>query len=157
MTELNFLNSLLENRSILINQEANDWKDAITACFQPLLKNGVISEEYIKGVIDSTLKYGPYYIICPNVAMPHASSESGALKNGFSIMTLKKPVLFDKQEISVLIGFAAVNSEVHMTVALPQIVAIFENESTVDKIANSKSEEELKKIIEGVDFLKYLK
>lgn len=44
----------------------------------------------------------------------------------------------------------------HVSVALPQIVSIFENEDNIEKIRKSKNKEEIIEIIKSIDLKKYL-
>ncbi|ARU91896.1 PTS sugar transporter subunit IIAB [Spiroplasma clarkii] len=157
MAQLDFLQSLIANASIVVQQTCKDWIAAVQLCFEPLIKNQIVKPSYVQGVIDNTNAHGPYYLICPNLAMPHADSKAGALGDGFSLLTLKEPVYFDTHKVSVLIGFAAKNSEVHLEVALPQIVAIFENQEVVEKCAQAQSVDEIIQIIKAIDYFKYLK
>ncbi|WP_318028577.1 PTS sugar transporter subunit IIA [Mycoplasmopsis gallinacea] len=158
MERLNLLESLLAHNSIEIQQEASSWKEAIKLACKPLEKAGVITEKYYQEILDSTEKYGPYYIIAKNFAMPHASdTEHAVLSNGFSLVTLKEPVKFDDgQEVKILMCLAAKDGEVHTQVAIPQIVAVFEDETNIDKIASSKTKEEVVEIIKSVDYTKYV-
>lgn len=157
MPQLDFLQSLQDNEAIIINETCADWKEAILKCFNPLIKSKVVLPSYVDGVISSTLEYGPYYIISPKLAMPHARPEAGALNDGFSLMTLKEPVYFNNQPIYILIGFAAKDSDVHLAVALPQIVAIFEESSVIEAMIKATSKDEIIAIIKKIDYFKYIK
>ncbi|AHF61195.1 hypothetical protein P344_04790 [Spiroplasma mirum ATCC 29335] len=80
--QLDFLESLLTNNSILLHHTAATWEAAVKIVFKP------------------------YYIIAPKLAMPHTRPKEGVLKNAFSLVSLTEPVLFaDNQPVSLLIGF----------------------------------------------------
>ncbi|EYE82072.1 putative phosphotransferase enzyme, partial [Salmonella enterica subsp. enterica serovar Heidelberg str. N1514] len=49
---------------------------------------------YLDGIIENTLKWGPYYLIAPGIALPHARPEQGANHNQISVTTLATPVAF---------------------------------------------------------------
>ena len=91
---MNLKNSLIENNSIAINQVATSWREAIKISTDMLVKSGAIEERYYDDIIKNTMEYGPYYIIMPEVAMPHARPESGVKKDSFSLVTLEEPVSF---------------------------------------------------------------
>ena len=68
---------------------------------------------YLHQMINLVMKYGPYMVIAPGVALAHASSEDGALEEGFSLVRLKKPVTFGKEifdPVSIVIGCATLDS-----------------------------------------------
>ena len=156
--DLSLLESLKENDSIALNVQVKDWQEAIIICTKKLVENGAIEKSYVDAIINSTIKNGPYYIINENVAMPHARPEDGVNKDAFALITLQKPVVFpkDKRKIQVLISLAATSSDIHVSTALPQIVAVFESKETTQKILSAKSSKEVLEIISQVDFRKYL-
>lgn len=55
-----------------------------------------------------------------------------------------------------MICFASLNGEIHTKIAIPQIVAIFENHENVKKIANFQSKEKLIEFLKSLDYKKYL-
>ncbi|WP_370452036.1 PTS sugar transporter subunit IIA [Mycoplasma sp. NEAQ87857] len=158
MSKLNLLENLIENKSIRVHLEAKDWKDAIKLACLPLEQSGVINEKYYNEILNQTAKYGPYYVIAPQLAMPHASAtEDCVFGNGFSLITLRHPVVFENdQEVSVLIGLAAKDGETHTQIAIPQIIAVFEDPDNVTKIQEFKTEQEIIDFIKSVDYTKYL-
>lgn len=141
--------SLIENNSIAIGEIATDWKDAIKKSTDLLVKSGAIEERYYDDIIKKTKEYGPYYIIMPEVAMPHARPESGVLKDSFSLVTLKKPVYFGKDagDVSILITLAATTTNNHTDCGLVQIANLFENEENIEKIKNAKTKQEILDLI----------
>ncbi|WP_368486995.1 PTS sugar transporter subunit IIA [Spiroplasma sp. DGKH1] len=156
--QIDFLESLVTNNSIVLHQTAANWETAVQIVFKPLLASKAISEEYIDNVIKKTKALGPYYIIAPKLAMPHTRPEEGALKNAFSLISLTKPVLFaENQPVSLLIGFCAVDAETHLSLALPQIAAIFENPVVIEQIIQANSPTEVINIIKKIDYMKYVK
>ncbi|VEU70471.1 PTS sugar transporter subunit IIA [Mycoplasmopsis glycophila] len=158
MNQLNLLESLLANDAIRVHQEVETWQDAIKVACEPLEKAGVITSKYYEDILESTKKYGPYYIIAKEFAMPHASATEGSvLKNGFSLVTLKKPIVFENGvSVKILMCLAAKDGETHVKVAIPQVVAVFEDESNIDKIAGFTTKEEIIDLIKSVDYTKYL-
>ncbi|MCF0218131.1 MAG: PTS sugar transporter subunit IIA [Malacoplasma sp.] len=159
MQELDLIKNLNENDSIVIQVEANDWKQAINECIKPLIAKKVVSASYVDAIITSVNQNGPYFIIADEVAIPHAQGDpSFVFANGFSLVTLKNPVYFDNdpRPVSILIGLASNSPEIHVAIALPQIVAVFEDEKNIQLIKNAKSKQEIVNIISQVDLKKYL-
>lgn len=155
---VNLLDSLIENNAIQINVDAKDWQDAIKKSIKPLIKSKVVESKYLQAIIDSTIKFGPYYIISNQVAMPHARPEDGVNKSAFSLVILKKPIQFDndKRKIRILITLAAASSAIHVSVSLPQVVASFELDEVVEKLLKANTQKEVIKILKAIDYSKYL-
>lgn len=146
---MNLLDSLKENNSVVLQQEANNWEEAINVCMKPLLENNSIEEKYIENIIKRTKELGPFYILAPGLAMPHERPDMGVNKNSFSLVTLKNPVVFpDGQEVDILIGLAAENDEVHAGEAIPQIVMLFDDEDVFSKIREAREPQDIYKLIE---------
>ena len=145
---MTLLEYLVKNDSVKVKQKAETWEDAIKITFKPLLEKGIIKEEYIDSVIERTHELGPYYILAPGLAMPHERPEKGVLKDGFSFITLEKPVVFpDGQEVDILLGFSATSSEVHSSESIPQIVMLFDDETIFEKIRKAANKEDIIKLL----------
>ena len=157
--DVNLLDSLVVNKAIQINVEANDWKEAIAKSIAPLIKSKAVKKGYLQAIINSTNKFGPYYIISDKVAMPHARPEDGVNKSAFSLLILKKPIRFpnDLRDIRILITLAAASAAIHVSVALPQVVASFENDKVVTTLLEASTPNEVIEILKGIDYSKYLK
>ncbi|MDU9015937.1 MAG: PTS mannitol transporter subunit IIA [Escherichia coli] len=97
--------------SISVIHSAKDWQEAIDFSMVSLLDKNYISENYIQAIKGSTINNGPYYILAPGVAMPHARPECGALKTGMSLTLLKQGVYFpgNDEPIKLLIAIQALS------------------------------------------------
>ncbi len=145
---MNLIDSLKENDSIRIKEDANTWEEAVTACIKPLIEAGSVEKRYLDAIIEKTHELGPFYILAPGLAMPHDRPESGVLKDSFSFITLKNEVVFpDGQKVDILVGLAATSSDIHNSEAIPQIVELFDDEESFEKIRKAENIEELITII----------
>ena len=157
---VDLLDSLIANNSIQLHQEAKDWQHALELTFKPLITSGCVTALYVENVIKSTLKHGPYYILQPGIlAMPHASPLDGGVKqDAFSLVIFTKPVKFNaKDQAQVFVGFAGVNPETHLTVAISEIVGLFEDPTVAHKMLKLKTAADIIQLISSCDYKKYLK
>ena len=74
---MNLLDSLKENDSVAVKQEAKTWEEAIEVCMAPLLENNAVKREYVDAIIARTNELGPFYVLAPGLAMPHERPEKG--------------------------------------------------------------------------------
>lgn len=154
---MNLKQALIDNDSIQLGLIAKDWKEAVQLSVQPLIDSGAVKPEYYDAIIDSTEHYGPYYILTPGMAMPHARPEAGVQRNSFSLITLKEPVQFsDGKEVSVLLTLAATSSKIHNSVAIPQIVALFDLKDVITRLNDCKTKDEVLSMIEEIKGSPYL-
>ncbi|MGT2935764.1 PTS sugar transporter subunit IIA [Streptococcus castoreus] len=146
---MNLKQAFIENKAIRLGLSAATWQEAVQLAVQPLIDSGAVTSEYYDAIIASTEKYGPYYVLMPGMAMPHAEAGVGVNRTAFSLVTLTKPVTFsDGKEVSVLLTLAATDPSVHTTVAIPQIVALFELENAIDRLVACKTPEEVLAMVE---------
>ncbi|KXU14114.1 Ascorbate-specific PTS system, EIIA component [Streptococcus oralis] len=146
---MNLKQALTENNSIRLGLSASSWQEAVKLAIDPLVESGAVLPEYYDAIIESTEEYGPYYILMPGMAMPHARPEAGVKRDAFSLITLTEPVTFsDGKEVTVLLALAATSSQIHTSVAIPQIIALFELEDSIARLEACKSEEEVLALIE---------
>ncbi|MEB5685356.1 PTS sugar transporter subunit IIA [Mammaliicoccus lentus] len=154
---VSFKESLIKEQSILLNQEASTWEEAVRIAANPLVNSGAIQERYVDAIIESTKRYGPYYVLMEGMAMPHARPEDGVYRNAFSLVTFKEGVPFsDGKLASVFVVLAATSSEIHTSIANPQIVAVFDTPDIIAKLMNVTCEQEVLEIINQSDPSVYL-
>ncbi len=135
--------SLIANNSIKLNQTANNWEDAIKIGTDLLVASGAIEPRYYDNIIAKVKEMGPYIILSPGLAMPHARPEEGVIKTAFALVTLTKPVVFEGEDepVSVLITLAGSDSDQHMQ-GIMEITQVLEDEDP-----NSETGVDLKKLL----------
>ncbi len=142
--------SLIENNSILIGQDASSWEEAVKLGTDTLVRSGAIEERYYDEIVKTTKELGPYYILAPGVAMPHSRPEAGVIRDCFGITVLNEPVKFgdeDHEYAQVLFTLAATTSDAHAEVAIPQIVDILDEEENIQRLIDAGAVEEILEII----------
>jgi mannitol/fructose-specific phosphotransferase system IIA component (Ntr-type) len=127
---------------IQLHQKPVDWKAAIQLASQPLLANGAIQEEYVKAMINNVIELGPYVVIAPKIAIPHARPEQGVKRMGMSLLTLQEGVVFEGNDnpVQFMIVLAAVDKESHLK-ALAQLSELLSNEADVNEIIKAKEKQ----------------
>lgn len=147
---MNALEDLLEavDDMILVEAVARDWKEAVTIAGKLLVENGRAKEMYIDAMIRTVEELGPYSVIAPGVAIPHARPEDGAVKPGFSIVVLKEPVYFGSPNdpVHVVIGFTAVDKTSHIG-ALQTLAVLLSSEEFIESIKRVRSKDDVKRVI----------
>lgn len=137
--------------NIQIVDSVSDWKQAITLSAQPLLAKGAITEDYINAIFNSHQELGPYYVLAPGLAMPHARPEQGAIKNGLSLLHIKQGVSFDADEndpIYVVIMLCALSGEEHINM-ITALAEIFSDDERLSALLKASSMEAIQSVING--------
>lgn len=108
---------MLTRETIALRVPAADWEETVRAAGQLLVAAGAAEPRYIEGMLRMVRELGPYIVIMPGVAIPHARPEEGALREGFSLVTLAQPVAFgnpDNDPVHVVIAFCAPDASTHL-------------------------------------------
>ncbi|MEH7387438.1 BglG family transcription antiterminator [Bacillus sp. JJ1521] len=145
------LHQLLTREFIQIKKGSTDWKEAIRVGAKPLLEKGNITEEYIQSMINTVIQLGPYIVVAPKVAIPHAKPENGVKKLGMSLLCLEEGVQFSeskRHEVNLLIVLAAIDGETHLK-ALSQLTTMFSEPMNVKKMVQAKSIDTILQTIEA--------
>lgn len=135
------MQKLVNVNDIELNVPAIDWQDAVRKSGTILVNNGYVTEEYVDAMIQTVKTFGPYIVVAPGLAMPHARSSSGVIKSGISIMTLSGPVEFGNESndpVRLLIGLAGSNDDLHLKI-IQTIATIFEDENMLKKITTCET------------------
>lgn len=141
------LREFVNNKHTVFAQSFDSWESAITAACQPLINDGSIDERYIESVIQCVKDYGPYIVIAPMVAMPHASTGAvGVYKNHIAFMKVEKPVSFDstntEYDAKLFFTLAAENSEKHLE-NMMRLSEMLMNEDLLKDLMNVTSDQDL--------------
>jgi mannitol/fructose-specific phosphotransferase system IIA component (Ntr-type) len=144
------LQDSLGERSISLGKHAANWQEAVDLAGQLLVDSEAAEKEYVPAMIRTTEELGPYAVIAPGVAIPHARPEDGAKKVGLGLAILAEPVEFGSKEndpVDLVFGFSTTDSEAHLE--LIQALADFiEKEENCQALRDAETVEEVLEIIE---------
>ncbi|WP_142502326.1 PTS sugar transporter subunit IIA [Klebsiella sp. 2680] len=143
------LKTWLSDATITLRQSVETWPQALEMCARPLLAAGVIVPEYVTAIIAQHHQLGPYYVLAPGLAMPHARPEAGAKGLGLSLLKLEQGVSFGAEEfdpVDIIIMLAAPDKHSHIEM-IADLAELFSSEADMHKLHQATSLEEIKKII----------
>ncbi|EGR1117717.1 TPA: PTS sugar transporter subunit IIA [Vibrio parahaemolyticus] len=144
------LRELITSDVIRIHSDATDWKDAISKSCEALIENGAIEPSYAEAIYRSHEELGPYYVVGPGMAMPHARPEDGVNRLSLAITVIQNGVNFNSKEndpVKMLVTLAATDSNSHVD-AISKLAELFMNEEHVEAICNAQSKEDVLAIID---------
>lgn len=110
----------------------------------PLEEEGYVKAEYKEAIISGVEKLGPYIIVAPSIALPHARPEQGVIKSQIAITLFRQEVQFEKKDSAaqLFVALAASDSDSHVE-ALMTISEILQDEEKVKQILQSENAETL--------------
>lgn len=142
------LEELLTKDRIELDVKCQSWKEAVERSAKKLLEQGYIEPRYVDAIIQNIETYGPYMLISPGFAVPHADLDAGSIKAGMSLIRLKAPVLFDSgQPVQVLCCLSAVDNETHLE-AFIDFVNLVENDEFKQALLLAPTPQRVMELIE---------
>ncbi len=145
------LSELITSDVIRVHAEASDWKDAVQKSCQALLDNGAVEPTYVEAIFRSHQELGPYYVVGPGMAMPHARPEDGVNRLSLAITVIQNGVNFDSEgndPVKMLVTLAATDSDSHVG-AISKLAELFMNEEHVEQICNAQSVDDVLAVIKN--------
>lgn len=139
------LKDMISVNRIKVNVEVKNWEESIEKVGELMVKDSCVFPSYVEAMKKVAESLGPYIVITPGVAFPHARPEDGVIKPCFAIITLKDPVNFGNPEndpVKMVIALAAVDNSQHFQ-ALKVLADILSDREVVEKMMCSSTEEEL--------------
>ena len=113
------LGDILARNRVQFVDTAENWEEAIRISCKLLIEDGTINPEYAEEIIAAVHEMGPYIVLMPGFALPHAMKDSqNAHGTAIAFMKLAQPVSFSKdnneKDASVFFTLAARDSEEHL-------------------------------------------
>lgn len=134
------LREILTPERVEANISVRGWEEAVRKVGELLVATGGVKEEYVDAMIDTVNELGPYIVIAPGIAMPHARPEDGVLEPCMAILTLEPPVDFgnpDNDPVRVVIAFGGVDDKQHVD-ALREMAQVLSDISNVEALTRAK-------------------
>lgn len=148
------LHHLLRATDIEVDVECKDWREAVLKSGEKLVEKGYIEERYIDAMIKSIEEYGPYVVLSPGFAMPHAKVEEGSIRLGMHLIRLKNPVTFGVEELDPIEFVCCLSAIDHKSYlkAFFNLVNMLKDEKYRKMLHEAKDEIEMARIIEQYEY-----
>ncbi|MGR9050560.1 PTS sugar transporter subunit IIA [Halobacillus faecis] len=128
------------------------WEEAIKESAAPLLDDGSITPKYVEDMIQNVHENGPYIVIVPGIAMPHAKNEDGVVKKtGISLLKLEEAVPFpENKKVNLLFTLAAEDTSGHLDL-ISDLSSLLIEDEVREKLEQSNSEQEILDLLQTVE------
>jgi len=135
------LSELLPRERIKLDVEVNSWQEAIRETGKLLFMSGAVTSEYIEAMVNVAEELGPYIVIAPGIALPHAATEAGAKRTALSLVKLVDPIYFgnpDNDPVQLVFGLSAIDKKVHIG-ALQALAELFLSKDLVNQLFKAEN------------------
>lgn len=139
------LKDMLTVDTIKLNVSANSWEESVKLSGELMVKTGCVEPRFVDAMLRFVTENGPYVVIAPGIAMPHARPEDGVNELCMSLLTLSTPVEFgseDNDPVEMVICLAAVDNSSHLD-ALAELLEILGDESKWNTIRTAKDPQDI--------------
>ena len=136
------------NGQIQVVESAENWEKAVETAAQPLIKNGKIKYGYVENIIKNIKELGPYIILLPGVAMPHARLDENVIESSLCLLKINKGVSFseDTEDVKLMFVLAAKDSNSHIDI-IEQLTELLGDDEKIEKLMNAETVEEVENLI----------
>lgn len=142
---------LFDKSLVSLDIEVNDAEGAIRSAGQLLVDSGSAEEEYVEAMLAAYRERGPYIVIAPHIALPHAKAESGVHEAAVAFVRLKKPVKFGHAEndpVDLIFALGSSSSSDHIKL-LRTLSSLLSDPANIDAIRSAQSVKELEVLLQS--------
>jgi len=145
------LPDLITRDTIKLQAHVSDWKEAVQEAGQLLVDAGAVEPRYVDAMMRTVEELGPYIVIAPGVALPHARPEEGARRISMCFVTLEPPIEFgnaDHDPVRLVVAFSAVDKDSHIQ-ALAGLTRLLQDEEKVQAVFQARDKSEVLRLVRG--------
>lgn len=139
--------------AVAAKRSVSSMEEAIRLVGSLYEKEGIATADYAQAMIDAVGEFGPYMVLMPGLAMPHAKSGAGVQRQGAVVVTLDTPVEFghDKNDpVDVLVSFAAGDKKAHMSM-IQSLAGALGDAELIERIRAARTDDELAGLFQSDD------
>lgn len=143
------LKDLLRPQLVDVAVSVEDWEEAVRAAGKLLVEDDAIEPRFIDAMIKVANDLGPYIVVAPGIALPHARPEDGVKKGSIGLMTLDPPIPFGNERndpVYLVVTLAAIDNEQHVT-GLAELAAVLGEEELVQRLKATRDKDEIIEIM----------
>lgn len=128
-----------------------DWKDAVRASANLLLRRGFIDSSYISNMIGFIEEQGFYAVSDDSFALLHGKGADGIRKTSLSLLVTKEPVVFGDKKASVIFCLASRDSKEHIP-AVVTLMRMVKTTTLIQDLIKCKTPEEIYQSVLNCEF-----
>ncbi len=151
---LSLILEILENKMnnidlIELCDKSVSWEEAIDKGVALLVNKDIATPELADKIKESTLQYGPYYVLMPEVALAHTQFGPYNKKVGISLVVFDQPISFSddpRHQVRVLFTLSATDPNAHMGL-IQEFANVMGKEGITEKIKSATTREEVYELV----------
>ncbi|PTM57627.1 PTS sugar transporter subunit IIA [Desmospora activa] len=141
--------AFLQPSLIRLQEPIGEPQDAIRIAGDLLQKNNHVEARYVDAMVAAYQKHGPYFVIAPGIAVPHARPEDGVIRAAVSMVQMTEGVAFGSEAndpVYLIFALAADSNQNHLQL-LQRLSLLLGNEENVERLRNAKAPNEIRNFL----------
>lgn len=141
----------LERDLVDLHVNAENPEQAIRAAGRLLAEAEAVSPGYVDAMVQNYRENGPYFVLAPHLAIPHARPEDGVKEPAISMVRLTNPVEFGHSAhdpVRLVFGLGASSSDEHLLL-LQRLTRLLSDPQNVDRLIKAESYQEMLPVLGG--------
>jgi PTS system ascorbate-specific IIA component len=141
----------LPEGSIITGAHASDWRDAVRIAGDALVATGVTEAAYTDAMLAAIEELGPYVVLAPGFALPHARPSEAVHRAGISWVSLAEPVEFgsaDNDPVRLVVALAAPDAKAHVGI-MAQLAGVLTEDEVLAALMAAQTPDEVRELLAG--------
>ncbi|WP_318485284.1 PTS sugar transporter subunit IIA [Photobacterium leiognathi] len=144
------LYDLIGLEGIVITSESNLSVDyAIDLACSTLISKDKVEPRYVEAIKKQHKAIGPYYVLAPKIAMPHARPEDGVNESALQLTVFKSGVDFESEDngdVYLSLTLAAIDSNSHINTIIA-LSELFQNDDDINVLINANEKDDIIEVL----------
>jgi mannitol/fructose-specific phosphotransferase system IIA component (Ntr-type) len=139
------LREMLRPPLVAIDVRVKDWQGAVNECGRLFHEDGATEERFSEAMIRVAIEFGPYIVVAPGIALPHARPEDGVIKASMSVIKLSTQVNFGNEindPVWLVVALAAIDDRQHIQ-GLSELATVLSDPRNIERLKACQTAEEL--------------
>lgn len=150
------LRELIEEGLFAVYDEPMNWEDAIRASVQPLVEKGAATPEYADVIIEKVKRFGPYIVVAPDIALPHAEDCVNVLRSAICFVKFNHAVSFTEENLDesdpektakLFFALSSENEMQHLRNLKALTEECLKNRKLVDRLCQAVTKDEIMAVL----------
>ncbi|MGR5367948.1 PTS sugar transporter subunit IIA [Photobacterium damselae] len=141
---------LIGNSGVVLTSDNNLTVDsALDLACSALIDSRKVEPKYAEAIKKKHKEIGPYYVLAPKIAMPHARPEDGVNELALQVTVFQNGVDFESEDngpVFLSITLAAQDSNSHINTIMT-LSELFQNEDDINTIINASKKTDIIEVL----------
>lgn len=139
----------LQTELIALDKEAEGPEQAIRAAGELLVQAGAVQAGYVEAMVESYRERGPYFVLAPGIALPHAKAEREGSEASVSLVRLQQPVRFGHQSndpVDLVFALGSATDADHIGL-LRKLTLLLNNPAHIEALRTAQEAADIQKLL----------